>query len=176
MSNIEKIQDFGLLSELAYLTLESEYFQNEILMGGKYTNDKLIKYLNSSTEQIKDIYPDYFKDIFGREDEDKTADKYRDIEPHRVEAIKSLLDKYEIVKFASDDKSLESDFQGMLLKDKVSGEYIVSFRGTAGLTDAFVDIASGTLNINAQYNEAKSFVESILSEFPRSQAPAWECI
>lgn len=35
MNNIEKVQDFGLLSELAYLTLESEYFQNEILKGGK---------------------------------------------------------------------------------------------------------------------------------------------
>lgn len=29
MSNIEKVQELGLLSELAYLTLESEYFKND---------------------------------------------------------------------------------------------------------------------------------------------------
>jgi hypothetical protein len=153
--NLETALTNGLLAELAYLKLENNWF---------FINNKN----NKNIDDIKEFL-DSSKINNGKLLSDKEYEDLTGIQPDRIEEIIQLLDKYEIVKFASDDKTLESDFQGMLLKDKVSGEYIVSFRGTAGLTDAFVDIAAGILNINAQYNDAKSFVKNILKELKLSE-------
>jgi Ca2+-binding RTX toxin-like protein len=153
--NLEAIEINGLLVELAYLELENNWFS---------INNKN----NKNIDDIKEFL-DSSKINNGKLLSDKEYEDLTGIKPDRIEEIIQLLDKYEIVKFASDDKTLESDFQGMLLKDKISGDYIVSFRGTASLTDAFVDIAAGILNINAQYNEAKSFVENILKELKLSE-------
>ncbi len=55
-----------------------------------------------------------------------------------------------------------SDMQALLLKN--GDEYVIAFRGTAGLVDIAVDAVIGLGNINAQYTEALAFVNNALGK------------
>ncbi|MAC84697.1 MAG: hypothetical protein CL624_11260 [Arcobacter sp.] len=95
-TNLETIEANGLLAELAYLTLESKYYQDTY--GRDYSTTNIIDYLkNTNINQIKIEDPDYFTNIVGN-DNDKTADDYRGISSHRKDAMLEILDKYEIKK------------------------------------------------------------------------------
>ncbi|QOG11537.1 hypothetical protein [Arcobacter sp. FWKO B] len=175
MKKINKILDYGLLAELSYLRLESRYYQqinfdgdiNKVL----YTNEGLKDYFKATEETIEkslekniikskneQTFTDKFKEVY------ETVDKYRDIQPDRVNTMISLLDRYTIKDFSSDDGWLGSDFQGMLLEENNTGKYIIAFRGTSSIKDALVDIAIAkiTVNHNFQYNEAIEFVNLMM--------------
>jgi len=55
-----------------------------------------------------------------------------DMKQKRKEAILTVLDKYDIKKFSSDDKYFSSGFQGIFLQNKETGQFFVAFRRTAG--------------------------------------------
>jgi len=133
--NDTKIETNGLLVELAYLKLENyTKSYNDI--------DALENYMTDRNED---------KELIGGIDEG------------RQDKMLALLNDYEIVDFKSDDGMFASDFQGMLLKEKATGEYVIAFRGTDGKMDGAVDggIANILLNHNFQLNEAKTFVNEM---------------
>lgn len=143
MASIEKITDMGLLTELAYLRLESDEYKTDY--SKDYSSENLIDFIN-------------------KYDIEKTGIKTVD----RKDDMIALLQKYEIKDFASDDGLFSSDFQAMLVRDRTSSEYTVVFRGTetkAPFTDWINDIIfAGGNNINLQYNEAKEFVNKVLAD------------
>ncbi|MBU3013399.1 hypothetical protein KO488_01425 [Poseidonibacter lekithochrous] len=79
MTSINKITDMGLLTELAYLKLESNEYK--ILAPDDYLSENLIKFINKYDIGITGIKNE------GRKDE-----------------MIALLQKYEIIDFASDQK------------------------------------------------------------------------
>lgn len=91
MTSINKITDMGLLAELAYLKLESD--QYKIDNPANYLSENIIEFINDYDIGITGIKNE------GRKDE-----------------MIALLQKYEIIDFASDDGFFNSDFQGMLGK------------------------------------------------------------
>lgn len=64
---------------------------------------------------------------------------------------------YTVVDFAD----TATDMQALLLQS--GGEYVIAFRGTAGLADVIVDAVIGVDNINKQYSDAVSFVNEALA-------------
>lgn len=172
MSNkINEILDYGLLSELVYLTLESNYFKIEL--DNIYTNQNIKDYLGAKDNQlIKGLKLEADKDFYS---EYKDAHDYRDIKPLRVKSMMSLLDRYTIIDFTSDDDGwlgIDSDFQAMLLKSKGAGKYIIAFRGTESFTDGLVDakIANIFGGHNYQENEAVEFVENMKKKYSISDS------
>lgn len=76
-------------------------------------------------------------------------DDIRSDKDAREEVLIKLLETYEIVDFQSFDGLDESDLQMMLLKDKSTGEYVISYRGTAGFHDLVItDFAQMGLKLN----------------------------
>jgi len=151
------------LAELAYLKLESNYFNNKDNgLGGVISNENIEKYFNATTKEILAVD----KNSIDIEDK-KTAHDYRDISLDHKDKMLALLNDYEIVDFKSDDGIGESDFQGMLLKEKATDEYVIAFRGTDGKMDAAVDagMANPILNHNFQFNEAKTFVNEMKEKY-----------
>ena len=144
MNDYENVKVHGLLAELAYLKLESENFINPKTKEklDYHNNSHLVNFINQGKE-ISDI----------------------DISHQKL--MTNLLKDYEIVDFKSDDGLGESDFQGMLLKEKATGEYVIAFRGTDGKMDAAVDagMANPILNHNFQLNEAKDFVNDMKEKY-----------
>ena len=70
------------------------------------------------------------------------------VDINRQTKMENILDKYEIINFESFDGLGESDLQMMLLKDKSTGEYVISYRGTAGFHDLVItDIAQMGLKL-----------------------------
>lgn len=61
-----------------------------------------------------------------------------------------------------DHTDTSTDMQALLLKS--GDEYVVAFRGTAGVVDIAVDAVIGLGNINAQYTEALAFVKKALGK------------
>jgi len=139
----ENVKIHGLLSELAYLKLESEDFKNKEGETGDYHNHSDVEYFIKQGKEISDIDPSHQK------------------------LMTDLLNEYEIVDFTSDDGALSSDFQGMLLREKETGEYVIAFRGTSSTKDALVDggMANPILNHNFQLNEAKDFVNDMKEKY-----------
>ena len=79
------------------------------------------------------------------------------VDINRQTKMENILDKYEIINFESFDGLGESDLQMMLLKDKSTGEYVISYRGTAGFHDLVItDIAQMGLKLddNDQFKES----------------------
>ncbi|NQY21498.1 MAG: hypothetical protein HRT40_09340 [Campylobacteraceae bacterium] len=129
MSNkINEILDYGLLSEFAYLTLESKYYK--VKLKNIYTNENIIKYLKVDNDEIKEIDKEYFID-----NPDKDAHDYRDIKSSRLSVMIDLLEDYSLVDFTSDDGFMSSDFQSMAFKNNSTKKNIVSFRGTDCIAD-----------------------------------------
>jgi hypothetical protein len=144
VTNLETIEINGLLAELAYLELEN------------YT-DSL-----TNLEKLKE-----FIDGTVNKDGENDGKGLSGIELERKEIIKSLLDKYEIVAFESTHPTYisgtnyteGSDFQGMLLKEKGTTNYIAAIRGTDSTTDIFNDVVNiGITNYNNQIEEARDFI------------------
>ncbi len=69
-------------------------------------------------------------------------DDIRSDKDAREEVLIKLLETYEIVDFQSFDGLDESDLQMMLLKDKSTGEYVISYRGIASEV-VLLDIKEG---------------------------------
>lgn len=137
--NDNKVETYGLLAELAYLRLEN------------YT--KSYDDIDALEKHMTDLDED--KELTGG------------INAGRDDEMLNLLKDYEIVDFKSDDGLGESDFQGMLLKERATGEYVIAFRGTDGKMDAAVDagMANPILNHNFQLNEAKDFVNDMKEKY-----------
>ncbi len=55
--NMKDILEYGLISEFSYLTLESDYFQQENNKDGivSYSNENIKKYLQATEEQIETV-------------------------------------------------------------------------------------------------------------------------
>jgi len=140
MNDDSKVEINGLLAELGYLKLED--------YSGSYTDIKAIN------------------DFMG-EKNPKTEKLIGGIDDGRQDEMLNLLEDYEIVDFTSDDGALSSDFQGMLLREKETGEYVIAFRGTSSTKDALVDggMANPILNHNFQLNEAKDFVNDMKEKY-----------
>ncbi len=136
MNNGSKVEQNGLLAELAYLKLEK--------YTGSYTDLTALK-------------------NFMHQKDPKTGKLIGGIDDGRQSKMLDLLNKYEIVGFKSDPIT---GFQGMILKEKDTNEYTIAFRGTAGTQDALVDggIAQITINKNFQYSAAKSFTENFIKD------------
>lgn len=102
MNFSKNIKDLGLLSELAYLRLEDEYFKNKT-----YSYDDIDSFLYRT-----DAKSNYLNNT-GVDNSKKS--------------MLAILDEYDIKHF----KSFSSDLQLMVLEDKDNpGQYVVSFRGT----------------------------------------------
>ncbi|GEM_PF-6394309 len=86
MTSIDKITNMGLLTELAYLKLESNEYKS-IDPNHTYSFEKLKKFINDMNIDTTGI---------------KTED--------RKDEMIALLQKYEIVDFSSDDGFFSSDF------------------------------------------------------------------
>ena len=98
--NDNKVEVNGLLAELAYLKLESSWFDG-------INKDGSIRSINN---------PDDIKNFISE------GKEISDIDPSHQQLMLDILKDYEIVDFKSDDGALSSDFQGMLLKEKSTGE------------------------------------------------------
>jgi len=165
MNTIKDYKEHGLLSELAYLKLEDKQFKKEYYkdVPTDYSNNENIKLfiegLNADGGPIKmgeepnehNITEEELKKITG-------------IDPDRKEAMLAILDKYEIKEFSSDSGYFQSGFQGMLLQNKETSEYVIAFRGTAGGKDILVDIAIA-LDKNPQFNEAVEFTKNCIDKY-----------
>jgi virulence-associated protein VapD len=101
MNFSKNIKDLGLLSELAYLRLEDEYFKNKT-----YSYDDIDSFLYRT-----DAESNYLNNT--------GVDNSKD-------SMLAVLKKYDIKHF----KSFSSDLQLMVLQEKPNGKYIISFRGT----------------------------------------------
>ncbi len=169
MNVIKELKEYGLLSEFVYLKLESYDFKKSFINKGETYEDFLkngessqtIKnYIQGLQKEGKEPFTQEGKEnpITEEQREDMT-----DIKPERIEAMLSILDKYDIKEFSSDDGLFGSDFQAMLLKNKETAQYTIAFRGTESKKDWLVDgiIAS---NHNVQYNEAIEFVENSIKK------------
>ena len=115
MELTNKILDTALLSELAYLKLENEYFKDK-----NYSLDNINKFFNSKDDEGKPL--DY------------------GIDDSRKQAIIDLLANYTIVDFKNIPTSFAglNDLQAMLLRDK-EGNTTIAFRGTDGISDIAID-------------------------------------
>ena len=167
MNNINKILNYGLLSELAYLTLESDFYKKKFK--NIYTNNAMNTYLMSMEKEIETLLNN--QDIIKKEDriwldslslKPKNVYEYLGIREDRVDTMLSLLNKFELIDFTSDDGYLNSDFQAMLFKD--GSKYIIAFRGTASFKDILAD-ALISANKNFQKNEAIDFVKNMMNKY-----------
>jgi len=143
-TNLTKIQENGLLAELAYLKLEN--FQGDI----------------TNTQEIRDFINGYNRDqdIYLPENE---RQELTNIDFNRQTQILDLLNKYEIVGFRSDDGFAASDFQGMMLKEKGTENYTGAIRGTDSKTDVINDVVNiGIAGYNAQIAESKKFINDMM--------------
>ena len=110
------------------------------------------------------VYVELEKYKFEYDDKKELEDFIRnkelsDVAIHRQEKMIGVLNKYEIVAFESFDAIGESDLQMMLLKDKSTGEYVISYRGTAGFHDAVItDLAQMGLKLDANDQFKESLV------------------
>ncbi len=101
MNFTEDIKELGLLSELAYLRLEDEYFKNK-----SYSKDSIELFFDSKYDDAK----------YNNTGVDNSKD-----------SMLAILNKYDIKHF----KSFSSDLQLMILENKSNPrEYVLSFRGT----------------------------------------------
>ena len=160
-TNLETIEINGLLAELAYLKLESSWFNG-------YTDEGVKRSIYNKSDVLE------FIDITINEKGENDGKGLSGIELERKEIIKSLLDKYEIVAFESTHPTYisgtnyteGSDFQGMILKEKGTTNYIAAIRGTDSTTDIFNDVVNiGITNYNNQIEEARDFIyKNIISE------------
>lgn len=141
--NDNKVELFGRLAELAYLKLESGQFKNKEGEVGDYKKHSDLEYFINKGKEVSDI------------------------DPSHQQLMLDTLKDYEILDFKSDDGALSSDFQGMLLKEKATGEYVIAFRGTSSAKDGLVDagMANPILNHNFQLNEAKAFVTDMKEKY-----------
>lgn len=175
MSKINKILEYGLLSELAYLRLEDEWFKEN----NKYVNEGIGKYSYDEQGSLKNkenvIQFLNGKDIYGNikiNSKNKPlskddTDELTKIKDHRKDAMISLLDKYTIIDFTSDDGYFSSDFQAMLFKNNSTSKYVIAFRGTSSTKDGMVDAAIANIfgAHNYQENEAVAFIEDMKKKY-----------
>lgn len=148
MIEYKKVTIHGVLAELAYLKLESKDFKNALGGKGDYRNfDDLAYFIQNDTG-------------------------HSDINPSHQVLMLETLKKYAIIDFESYDGFLQCDFQGMLLKEIATQNYVIAFRGTAGLVDIVVDvgIANANYNHNFQLKEAKNFVNTMLKKYTISKS------
>ncbi|NQY51944.1 MAG: DUF2974 domain-containing protein [Campylobacteraceae bacterium] len=166
MNKINEILEYGLLAELAYLKLENEYFQENNQYVGNYKGrpDNQGSYGNKIN--IKNF-------IKGEHvlDEDNEAiplveeERYKltDIKFNSINVILSLLNRYSIIDFENAGDYTGSGFQAMLLQKDGTEEYVIAFRGTAGIKDLMVDAAM-IVNKNPQNKDALEFTKRMLKE------------
>lgn len=159
MNPIKELKENGLLAEFVYLKLEHENFKDDF---ADYKNSEVVsKYIQGLDKSGEEAYvpPKSTSSITEEQREEMT-----DIKAERIQAMISVLDKYDIKEFSSDDGFFGSDFQAMLLQNKETAQYIIAFRGTESKKDWLVDgiIAS---NHNVQYNEAIEFVENSIEKY-----------
>jgi len=144
MTNVNKIQDYGLLAELAYMKLEN-------FDGNISNNDELKEFINISKKDGKDLTDVQIEELTG-------------ISFDRKQDMINLLDKYEIIGFRSNSGTDEKDFQGMFIQEKGTEKYTGAFRGTDSFTDISNDILGvGIADYNFQYNEAKEFIVDMMN-------------
>lgn len=159
MNTIKEAKEYGLLAEFVYLKLENENFGEEYGTFRDKENIRLFiqgkkKPKPSSTSTEVETQPITVDEL----------EEMTDIKPHRQEAMLGVLDKYDIKEFSSDDGYFSSDFQGMLLQNKETGQFVIAFRGTAGEKDIIVDVAIAG-NHNYQYNEAIEFTKHCMEKY-----------
>lgn len=159
MNIIKEVKEYGLLAEFVYLKLEHKNFKDDFKDS---QNSEIVKnYIQGLNAEGKIAYtpPKSTSPITDEELKDMT-----DIKPERREAMLSVLDKYDIKEFSSDDGFFSSDFQGMLLQNKETGQFVIAFRGTAGEKDVLID-AGIAGNHNFQYNEALKFTKDCMEKY-----------
>jgi len=61
-TNLTIIEKNGLLAELAYLKLESNFFKEKY--GNNYSKENIINYLNATYEKIKQIIIQFYISIY----------------------------------------------------------------------------------------------------------------
>lgn len=174
----------GLLAEFAYITLESDYYRNnkdnrrndQII----YSNTTVENYLKATEKDIEDLLDD--KALIKKEEERDfwdyfkinydTVEEYKGTSKERAAKMLALFNEYDVVDFTSDNGWFESDFQGMLLRHTSSQEYVIAFRGTAGVKDVLIDSQLAVLssNHNYQLDEAVEFVEKMKKKYGLSAA------
>ena len=118
--------DYGLLSELAYLRLESNWFKDN----------------NKSNEDIDDI-KNFIRTTTDKNRKQLTSEEYQEltgISLNRKQAILNILNKYEILDFKDTNETggTASGMQAMFVKEKATGKKVLLFRGTEFDT-AFID-------------------------------------
>lgn len=159
MNLVEKLKDNGLLAEFAYLRLEDNAFKDDYK---EYSDSNIVRnYIQGLTKKGEEPYT--LKKETSPVTEEQ-LEKITDIKPERRDEMLALLDKYDIKEFSSDDGFLGSDFQGMLLQNKETGEYTIAFRGTESEKDWLVDV-SIALDVNPQYNEAVEFTKYCMEKY-----------
>ncbi|RXI36127.1 hypothetical protein CRU99_13600, partial [Malaciobacter mytili] len=176
--SMEDILEYGLISEFSYLTLESEYFNKLILNNeDRYSNENIKKYLQSTEEQIETVLKNeriiipkeqqsFIEKIetklpFYNEKFVESTHAYKDIKADRVNKMIDINERYEILEFMSDSKT---DLQIMLLRNKESGQYIITPRGTASGNDIKVD-TDMSVNFNPQYQPAIEFTMNVMNKY-----------
>ena len=173
-----KIEELGLLAELAYLKLEDysgkysdlnalKEFMHERDKGGISLDKLTLHRLEKMTMENPNNTPAMKRYVM-----DELSKHYAlkgGIGEGRQDDMLKILNKYEIIDFGNDEGVFKSGFQGMLLKERGTDNYVISFRGTAGLKDLGVDAPLANLpfvgNHNYQLDEAKEFANAMIEKY-----------
>lgn len=116
MQVTQETVDYGLLSELAYLRLESDKFKNDYIDYGINKN-------------IKDFITDNNEETTG-------------IDPTRKQQMKDILNKYTILDFkdTNAEGGTGSGMQAMFVRENSTGKTVLLFRGTEFDTAFYDDV------------------------------------